>query len=314
MTAKARLTPAHTAQARTAPVHTAQVRAVRLGPKSVAALVLVSLVGILAFGWPLLADAQAGVTAHAKDAPWLFAALLPLLLGVVLATVSESRIGAKAVAMIGVLAAVGAALRPLGAGTAGLEPTFFLMIVAGRVLGPGFGYVLGSVTLFASALLTGGVGPWMPFQMLTMGWVAMGAGLLPGADRLRGRGEMAMLALYGAVAAFAYGLVMNLYGWPLLGGLSSGISFVPGDPLHENLARYLAYCLATSMGWDLGRAVITVVLTLTVGPTVLKALRRATRKAAFEAPVTFGRSDDEGTSVEDGGTPVENVTETPRNP
>ena len=61
------------------------------------------------------------------------------------------------------------------------------MVLSGRVLGPGFGFVLGSVTMFASALLTGGVGPWMPFQMLAMGWFAMGAGLLPGPDRLRGR-------------------------------------------------------------------------------------------------------------------------------
>ena len=58
------------------------------------------------------------------------------------------------------------------------------------MLGPGFGFVLGSVTMFASALLTGGVGPWMPFQMLAMGWVSMGAGLLPGPDRLRGRREL----------------------------------------------------------------------------------------------------------------------------
>lgn len=265
----------------------ARARAVRLGPKSVLALVLVSAVGVAAFGWPLLADATSGVTAHAQDAPWLFAALLPLLVGVVAATIAESGLGAKAVAMLGVLAAVGAALRPLGAGTAGLEPMFFLMVLAGRVLGPGFGFVLGSVTMFASALLTGGVGPWMPFQMLTMGWVSMGAGLLPGPQLLRGRAELVMLTLYGAAAAFGYGLVMNLYGWTIVPGLGSGISFHPGDPLHENLVRYLAYCVATSLGWDLGRAVMTVVLTLTVGGTVLKALRRATRRAAFEAPVTF---------------------------
>ncbi|NBE55422.1 ECF transporter S component [Streptomyces boluensis] len=265
----------------------ASARPVRLGPKSVCALVLVSAIGVAAFGWPLLADASSGVTAHAQDAPWLFAALLPLLVGVVAATIAESGLGAKAVAMLGVLAAVGAALRPLGAGTAGLEPMFFLMVLAGRVLGPGFGFVLGSVTMFASALLTGGVGPWMPFQMLTMGWVSMGAGLLPGSRLLRGRGELALLALYGAVASFGYGLVMNLYGWTIVPGLGSGISFQPGDPLHENLVRYLAYCVATSLGWDLGRAVMTVVLTLAVGGTVLKALRRATRRAAFEAPVTF---------------------------
>ncbi|MDI3389669.1 ECF transporter S component [Streptomyces sp. B-S-A8] len=264
---------------------TGRARAVRLGPKSVCALLLVSAIGVAAFGWPLLADSASGVTAHAQDAPWLFAALLPLLVGVVAATIAESGLGAKAVAMLGVLAAVGAALRPLGAGTAGLEPMFFLMILAGRVLGPGFGFVLGAVTMFASALLTGGVGPWMPFQMLTMGWVSMGAGLARG--MLRGRAELALLALYGAVAAFGYGFVMNLYGWTIVPGLASGISFTPGDPLHENLARYLAYCVATSLGWDLGRAVMTVVLTLAVGPTVLKALRRATRRAAFEAPVTF---------------------------
>ncbi|MFE9010259.1 ECF transporter S component [Streptomyces cyaneofuscatus] len=261
-------------------------RPVRLGPKSVAALVLVSAVGVVAFGWPLLAGAGSGL-AHAQDAPWLFAALLPLLVAVVVATISESGMDAKAVAMLGVLAAVGAALRPLGAGTAGLEPMFFLMVLSGRVLGPGFGFVLGSVTMFASALLTGGVGPWMPFQMLAMGWFTMGAGLLPGADRLRGRAELAILAVYGSVAAFAYGTIMNLYGWTIIPGLGSGISFVAGDPLPENLVRFLAYCAATSLGWDLGRAVLTVVLTLTIGPTLLKALRRATRRAAFDARVGF---------------------------
>ncbi|RII16982.1 hypothetical protein DSC45_14560 [Streptomyces sp. YIM 130001] len=293
-----------------------RARAVRLGPKSVAALVLVSAVGVVGFGWPLLADSGSGLTAHARDAPWLFAALLPLLVGVVAATIAESGLGAKAVAMLGVLAAVGAALRPLGAGTAGLEPMFFLMVLAGRVLGPGFGFVLGSVTMFASALLTGGVGPWMPFQMLSMGWVAMGAGLLPGPERLRGRAELALLALYGALSALAYGTVMNLYGWTIVPGLGSGVSFRPGDPLHENLVRFLAYCMATSLGWDLGRAAITVVLTALAGAVVLKALRRATRRAAFEAPVAFdssgpdGRAGRSGSSAAPDGEPSGEVRHT----
>lgn len=273
-----------------------QVRAVRLGPLSVAALTLVSLIGVMAFGWPLLAASSSGLVAHSQDAPWLFVAILPLLVAVVMATIADAPGGAasgspgldaKAIAMLGVLAAAGAALRPLGAGTAGLEPMFFLMVLSGRVLGPGFGFVLGSVTMFASALLTGGVGPWMPFQMLAMGWVAMGAGLLPGPHRLRGRGELWMLALYGAAASVLYGTVMNLQGWPYIGGLGTGVSFVPGDPLHENLVRFVAYCLATSLGWDLPRAALTVVLTLTLGTTVLKALRRATRRAAFDAPVSW---------------------------
>ncbi|MFF7126444.1 MULTISPECIES: ECF transporter S component [unclassified Streptomyces] len=265
----------------------ARVRAVRLGPRSLAALVLVSAVGVVGFCWPFLAPPGSQIGAHAEDAPWLFAGLLILLVAVVSATISESGLGPKAVAMVGVLAATGAALRPIGAGTAGIEPMFFLMVLSGRVLGPGFGFVLGSVTMFASALLTGGVGPWMPFQMLAMGWFTMGAGLLPGQVRLRGRGERLLLAAYGFFAAFAYGTIMNLAGWPFMGALTSNIAFDPDGTVRANLARFVAYCLTTSMGWDLGRAVCTVVLTLILGPALLRALRRATRRAAFETAVTF---------------------------
>ncbi|MEU4355963.1 ECF transporter S component [Streptomyces virginiae] len=261
-------------------------RPVRIGPRAAAALILVSLIGVAAFGWPLLADRQSGL-AHSQDAPWLFAALLPLLVAVVVATIADNGMDAKAVAMLGVLAAVGAALRPLGAGTAGLEPMFFLMVLSGRVLGPGFGFVLGSVTMFASALLTGGVGPWMPFQMLAMGWFSLGAGLLPGPERIRGRAELLMLAAYGFAGSFAYGAVMNLQGWVIIQDLTLGISFHPGDPLAANLARFVAYYLATSLGWDLGRGTLTVVLTLALGGTLLRALRRATRKAAFDAAGSF---------------------------
>ncbi|MEU4462291.1 ECF transporter S component [Streptomyces sp. NPDC024017] len=267
-----------------------QARAVRLGPRSLTALALVSAVGVAGFTWPFLAPPTSQLSAHAQDAPWLFAGLLVLLVAVVAAAISESGLGPKAVAMLGVLAATGAALRPIGAGTAGIEPMFFLMVLSGRVLGPGFGFTLGSVTMFASALLTGGVGPWLPFQMLAMGWFAMGAGLLPGPDRLRGRAELAMLAGYGFLAAFAYGTVMNMAGWPFMSALASNVAFDPHAPVAANLARFVAYCVATSLGWDLGRAVVTVVLTLTLGPAVLRALRRATRRAAFETPVTFEAS------------------------
>lgn len=269
-------------------------RPVHLGPRSLTSLLLVSAVGLAGFTWPLFAAPKAAVNAHSQDAPWLFAAILILLVGVVSAAITESGLGAKAVAMLGVLAAAGAALRPVGAGTAGLEPMFFLMVLSGRVLGPGFGFTLGSVTMFASALLTGGVGPWLPFQMLAMSWFTMGAGLLPSPSRLRGRAELALLAAYGFVAALAYGTITNLAGWTFMAGLSSNIAYSPDAGLTTNLARFVAYCLTTSMGWDLGRACLTAILTLTLGPTLLRALRRATRRAAFEAPVAFKGPDGSG--------------------
>ncbi len=98
--------------------------------------------------------------------------------------------------MLGVLSAVNAGLRPLGAGTAGIETVFFILIFAGRVFGPGFGFSLGCTSMFASAVITGGVGPWMPYQMFGCAWVGLFAGLLP---PCRGKIEVWMLATYGVV-------------------------------------------------------------------------------------------------------------------
>ncbi|QIM21270.1 ECF transporter S component [Phycicoccus sp. HDW14] len=248
-----------------------------------AAVALVSVAGLIAFGWPLLVTPGSGL-AHSTDAPLVLALVLPLLLAVVLAEIAEGGMDVKAVAMLGVLSAVGAALRPLGAGTAGLETVFFLLVLGGRVFGAGFGFVQGAVTLFASALITGGVGPWLPFQMLGAAWVGWGAGLLPPA---RGKLEVAMLAAYGAVAGLAYGMLLNLSFWPFSTGLSGGLSFVAGAPLTENLHRFVVFSLATSLGWDLGRAVTNAVLVTVTARPVLGALRRAARRAAFGAPVVF---------------------------
>ncbi len=257
-------------------------------PRSALALALVSTVGVVAFGWPLLADPGSDL-AHSGDAPLLFALLLPLLLGVLLAEIADGGIDAKAVALLGVLAAAGAALRPLGGGITGFSPVFVLIILGGRVLRPRLRLPARGGDPFASALLTGGVGPWLPFQMLGAAWVGFGAGCLPPA---RGRREVWMVATYGALAGIAYGFLLNLWFWPFTGGLASGLDFVAGAPLRENLARFLAFCLATSLGFDLVRAVGT--LRPRPGRRRPAACARSVGRrgrAAFEAPVQFAPAD-----------------------
>lgn len=266
-----------------APAVRATSRPVPVGCRGALAIAIASVFGVAAFGWPFLIAPQSGLT-DGLDAWLVFGCLLALVIVTVLALLAEGTMDAKAVAMLGVLSAVAAAVRPLGGGTAGIEPLFFVIILGGRAFGPGFGFVLGSTALFSSALLTGGVGPWLPFQMFAAAWVATGAGLLP---RCTGRREVAVLAAYGAVAAFLYGLVMNLTFWPFTLGPLTSISFVPGDPVGDNLVRFLAYDLATSMGWDLGRAVTTALLVALTAKPVLRALRRAGRRAAFDAVPEF---------------------------
>lgn len=262
---------------------------IRLRWPSVVVIGLVGLVGVLGFTWPFLASAQF-VRSHGNDTPWLFAALLGLLCLVCLSEVSAGRLDPKTIALLGVAAAAGGGLRVLSAGTAGLEPIFFVVIVAGRVLGPGVGFVSGSLALLTGALLTGGVGPWLPYQMLCAGGVGLGAALLP--VRPGSRPERWSLAAYALVTGLAYGLVMNLWFWPFLGsGAATGMAFVPGASLAENLQHYAVFYLATSLGWDLPRGVLNAVLVLVAGPALLRIFRRAARRAAFDAAVEFAQPD-----------------------
>lgn len=262
--------------------------AIRLGPRTAIAIAATSIIGVIAFLWPLIADAGSTAVAHADDAPWLFAIVVPLLLAVVLAQLADGGMDAKGVAVLGVLAAVITALRPLGGGSTGIEPIWAILIIGGRALGPGFGFSLGAMSLFSSALITGGVGPWLPFQMLAAAWVGMGAGLLPA---IRGRAEILMLAAYGAVASLAYGLLLNLWFWPFTRGLPEAIAYTAGAPAAENLVAWLRFSLVTSLGFDLPRAALTTVLIIVAGPVLLVALRRVSRKAAFHAEPVFVRAD-----------------------
>ena len=193
----------------------------------------------------------------------------------------------KALAMLGVLSAIGAALRPLGAGTGGIELVFFLLVLGGRVYGPAFGFVLGSTTLFASALLTGGIGPWLPFQMLASSWVGLLAGLPPAACGAGPRSPCWRST--PACRRYLYGFLVNLWCWPF--ALGTGTAAL----LRRRATRCSRTCTASSStrsprppgAGTPGRAITNVVAILLVGRAVLVTLRRATRKAAFDAPVTF---------------------------
>jgi energy-coupling factor transport system substrate-specific component len=244
------------------------------------ALALAAGFGLVAMSWPLLA-APGGALTETTSGPWLFALLLPLVTATVVMQLTEGGLDARAVAMLGVMSAVVAAVRPFGAGAAGVETVFFLIILAGRVFGAGFGFILGCTGLFASALLTGGVGPWLPYQMFAAAFVGLGAGLLPrtSAEVRAGRAaELGMLAGYGVASSLVYGLLLNLSFWPF--AITQGnLAYVPGGGLEENLPRLLAYSLGTSLGWDVGRAVTTAVLVVLTGPLLLRVLRRAARRA-----------------------------------
>lgn len=252
-------------------------RAVGVDLRSAVALVVVAVAGLTAFTWPLVVRPEATL-AGSTQAPLVFALVLPVVVALALVELTGGGMDVKALAMLGVLSAVGSVLRPLGAGTAGIELVFFLLVLGGRVFGPGFGFILGTTTLFSSALLTAGVGPWLPFQMVAAGFVGLGAGLLP---RCRGWLEIGLLGLYGVLSAFLYGMLMDLSFWPFNLGTGTDASYSPDLSAWENLQRFWVFNLATAMGWNAGRALTNLVLIAVAGPAVLTVLRRAARRAQF---------------------------------
>jgi energy-coupling factor transport system substrate-specific component len=206
-------------------------------------------------------------------------------IALVVLEISSAGLDAKSVALLGVLAALISALRPLGAGAVGIEPMWFVLILSARVFGASFGFLLGIISMLASALLTGGLGPWLGYQMFAAAWIGMAAGLLP--KRVSGKSEILMLLAFGALTAGAFGLLMDLQFWPWALGGNTQLSYIPGGSIAQNFGRFITFHFASSMAWDIPRAIFTCVLISFTGPAVLSALRRTYTRAAFSTPVVF---------------------------
>jgi energy-coupling factor transport system substrate-specific component len=216
---------------------------------------------------------------------WIFLACAPIALLLFFTKVSNGDLDAKSVALLALLSALIAALRPLGTGAVGIEPMWFILILSARVFGPAFGFLLGALSMVLSAFITGGIGPWLAYQSFAAAWIGLGVALIPG--RLRGRRELVALIIYGIFAAQFFGIAMDLQFWPWYLGVDSQLSYIPGGALAENFDRFITYHFLSALAWDIPRAIFTSVLLAIAGKPVLGALRRAQTRARFMTPIEF---------------------------
>jgi energy-coupling factor transport system substrate-specific component len=256
-------------------------------------LALASVLGLAAFLYPFFlpslqgagmapAPGSAGV-AHAGDAPLIFVLLLLLTLVAVLAAMTGRQMTSKLVALLGVLTAVNAMLRTIP-GPAGFSAMFLLPILAGYCYGPTFGFLLGALSLLVSALIGGGVGPWLPYQMFAAGWAGMLSGWLPELMR-HPKAEPVMLAVWGGTLGFIFGAIMNIWFWPYLAGGAGqmpGTTWQPGMSVATTLRNYLLFYAVTSLWWDLARAFGNAALVLLFGGAILRVLRRFRSRFRFD--------------------------------
>lgn len=243
-----------------------------IAPRIVYALVVV--VGAAAFLYPFWLPSGALETqAHSGDAPLLASAVGALVVAAVTLEVRRGSMNGATIALLGVLSASAGLLRllDLPGGGSGI---FFLVVLAGAAFGPRFGLLLGLCAMATSAVITGGIGPWLPFQMLALGWMGGGAGLLGRLTAALGpRVEVAVLALYGWLWGFAFGAIMNLWFWPFYTG-DGPLDWRPGLGVGATLNHYWSFYVATSFGWDAAGALANAVLIALTGRAVLRSMRR----------------------------------------
>ncbi|MBA2246844.1 MAG: ECF transporter S component [Chloroflexia bacterium] len=254
---------------------------VPLPGSSAAVLAVASLIGLAGFLYPFFLPALDQGTdetrAQATVAPLLFAAITGVCLVAMMVTISDDHGGiarSRTVALLGVLVALDATLR-LVPGVLGASPIFLLIMLVGAVFGASMGFQMGALTLLFSAFLTGGLGPWLPFQMLVSGWIGLTAGWLPRDTHPRRR--IVTLALFGAVWGLLFGALMNLWFWPFSApgvGVDAGLYWTPEMNAAETIRRYTRFYLVTSLGYDLLRAVGNVVLVMALAGPILRLLER----------------------------------------
>ncbi|NNJ09889.1 ECF transporter S component [Chloroflexales bacterium ZM16-3] len=253
-------------------------------------IMLTTLIGVVAFLYPFwlptLAASGTGV-AHAEDAPVLLTMIVGMSFVTLLLEAQRAAEHALLVALLGVLVAMNAILRLIDVALplpGGFSPIFVLIILTGYLFGGSFGFLMGAMTLVVSALITGGIGPWMPYQMLTAGWVGLSAPLCRWPIRALGdqgsRAETLLLAAFGALWGFGYGAIMNLWFWPFASGPLDQ-HYQAGIGLGAIIQRYLAFYLTTSLIWDVAGSLGNALLLAAFGGPILRALRRFARRFAF---------------------------------
>jgi len=246
-------------------------------------LAVLSLVGLALFSWPFIAAAAT------PDLPAL-AIAIGALAGLLLTEVGARRLDARMLALLAAIAAIDAGLRlALVTGIAGFSPIFFLVLCAGYAFGPSYGFQAGALALLVSAVATGGIGPWLPFQLFGVGWVGLVAGLAGGiVGRATGRSQseaptrrdLVILALVGAAMGLVYGVLLDVWDWTFFRG-AGDFGWVPGLPLAEMLGRFGRFYLVTSLGYDSFRAVGNALMVLALGAPVLAAFWRIRVRSSF---------------------------------
>ena len=167
----------------------------------------------------------------------------------------------KLIALVAALAALAVAARILFAAVPNVQGTTDVALLAGYVLGPAPGFMVGALAALASNLFLG-QGPWTPWQMVGWGAAGLGGALLASlAGRRLGRWPLAIAC---GLAGLAFGAWMDLF------TLTSFAAQTSAD-------GYVAIAVL-SLPFNIAHALGNVLLCLVFGPSFVRVLERFSRR------------------------------------
>ena len=192
------------------------------------------------------------------------------------------RLDNREMALLAGIAAIDSALRlAIVTGIGGFSPVFFLIICAGYVFGSTYGFLCGSIVLLTSGLVTGGIGAWLPYEMLAAGWVGAIAGVAGRTKRAHiGSRDIFTLVIVAVITGFLYGALTDTWDWATFYRSTPTIGWTSGLSATDAATRFVRFYITTSLIWDAFRAAGTAAMVVLLGKPVLLALTRVHRKTA----------------------------------
>jgi len=178
----------------------------------------------------------------------------------------RKKVTGRELVLLAVLAAVAAVSRVPFAMIPSVQPTTFVIIVSGAVLGAESGFVIGALAAIVSNLFLG-QGPWTPWQMYAWGMIGLAAGLLKNTWVMKGT---AGRIVFGIVAGFVFGWIMNLW-------------FVLGILQDFQWTEVIAYYSA-SFFFDFAHAASNALFLFLFGASWMKILSRFQKKYGLIEP------------------------------
>jgi energy-coupling factor transport system substrate-specific component len=238
--------------------------------RRVAPVGLVSLAGLFLFLWPF-----AGLDLSMSTPAWVL--MLAGIAGLLLFELGTRQLDTRSLALLAAIAAIDSALRlAVIVGIGGFNPIYFLVLCGGFVFGTSFGFMAGALSILVSALLSGGVGPWVPYQVFAMGWVGVAAGV---AGRTR---NLYVLGAVGFVMGYVFGALMDIPDWVTAFRGNPTLGWSPGMGPLTAAVHFGRFYLLTSLAYDSFRAAGNLVMVLALGAPTIAALERFRARLTFE--------------------------------